>query len=220
MDSPASNAIAHYLNLALFFLGTAEADSCNVVDIEAELYHTNPIENYDTCGMRVGTDAGASLLVLLTHACRRNSPPKIVLYGDRGTVTYTTGQTIEISTPAGTRTLPLAYSDRVAMVERFANLVRGIPDERPVATLEVARVHQVVVNGASEASFIWNIPDDYVDIIPQNEGTLRAVQGIEELFEHCAREQCLPFESALVFWPCPPDQLDLRGYNYFKGPKE
>jgi len=218
MDSPASNAIAHYLNLALFFLGTDENLSANVVDIEAELYRANPIENYDTCGMRIGTSTGASLVALLTHACRRNSRPEIVLHGERGTVTYVTGQGIEISNDAGTRTLPLIDSNRVSMVERFANLVRGIADERLVSTLEVARTHQVVVNGASEATPVMDILADLVDILPQEDGLLRAIPGIEELFTHCAQAQCLPHESGLAAWTAPAGKLDLRGYDCFRGP--
>lgn len=218
MDSPASNALAHYVNLALFLLGRAEGESSLPVDIEAELYRANPIENYDTCGLRIGTDSGASLLVLLTHACRESGSPRIVFHGERGTIAYVSNQQAEIHTEAGTRRIGLAHSSRTPMVQRFANLVRGVPDERPVATLEVARAHLIAVNGASEAVPVRTVPEEYVDVLPQAEGELRTIAGIEALFAQCAERGCLPHESGLAPWTSPAGRRDLLGYSHFAGP--
>src|SRR5665213_934650 len=51
LDSPANNAMAHFLNLALFLLGSTQVDSANPITVEAELYRANSIENYDTCSV-------------------------------------------------------------------------------------------------------------------------------------------------------------------------
>ncbi len=61
MDSPLSNAISHYANLALFWLGDAPAATAVPLAVDAELYRANPIENYDTCALRVHLAGGHTL---------------------------------------------------------------------------------------------------------------------------------------------------------------
>src|SRR5207248_1885474 len=76
MDSPANNAMAHYINLPLFLMGPSPLESAQPVAVEAELYRANPtIENFDTISMRVHLEGGATLLVNQTHACIGGSGP-------------------------------------------------------------------------------------------------------------------------------------------------
>ena len=50
LDSPANNAFAHYLNLALFLCGERFDASAEARDITAELYRARPeIETFDSC---------------------------------------------------------------------------------------------------------------------------------------------------------------------------
>jgi predicted dehydrogenase len=219
MDSPASNALAHFLNLALFLLGESDSESASLASVEAELYRANPIENYDTCGLRLTTGTGVRLLVLFTHACRTPHDPRIVIHGERGTVTYYAGQSAQIQSEDDAQAISLHGESHVSMVERFAHLVRGVPDERHVATLEIARAHLVAVNGASEAAPARDVPASAVEIWPSAEdGELRTIAGIEDLFQQCAIEQRLPHETGLADWTSPPGKRDLRGYDYFSGP--
>jgi predicted dehydrogenase len=71
LDSPASNAMAHFIMLMLYLLGPTQETAAIPVSIEAELYRANPIENYDTCGLRVTVEGGASVLILLTHSGKK-----------------------------------------------------------------------------------------------------------------------------------------------------
>src|SRR5207249_3033108 len=69
MDSPASNALAHFLHLALFLLGPTRQQSAHPDAVTAELYRANEIENYDTCSMRFVVDNNVPIYVAYTHAC-------------------------------------------------------------------------------------------------------------------------------------------------------
>ena len=221
MDSPASNALAHFLNLALFLLGDSQDASAVPTRVEAELYRANSIETYDTCGLRLTTEAGTSLLVLLTHACRETRPPRIVMEGTGGSLHYEAGAQAEIRTPRGTQTFSLREESRTHMLRRFVHLVRGIPDAQPVATLAMARAHLVAVNGASEATSVRDIPPQFLDILPSGEdGRLTAIGGIEDLFQACAERHCLPHEVGRAGWTAPGGTLDLGGYTFFAGPAE
>ena len=221
MDSPASNALAHFLNLALFLLGDHLDASAVPAKVEAELYRANSIETYDTCGLRLVTESGTPLLTLLTHACRETRPPRIIMEGTSGSLHYEAGASAEIRTPRGTRTLSLREESRTHMLRRFVSLVRGVPDEQPVATLAVARAHLLAVNGASEAATVHDIPPQFLDILPSGEdGRLTAISGIEGLFQACAERRCLPHETGLADWTVPGGARDLRGYSSFSGPVE
>jgi predicted dehydrogenase len=104
MDSPASNALAHFLHLALFLLGPTRDRSADVTEVAAELYRANRIENYDTCSMRfmVGGD-DVPLVVAYTHACAQPLEPVVSIDTERGQIRYVAGGRIELRMrkPAG-----------------------------------------------------------------------------------------------------------------------
>ena len=221
MDSPASNAISHFLNLTLFWLGEAPEAMAAPVAIEAELYRANDIENFDTCSLRVETASGATALVLLTHACRETIDAPITITGDAGTLEAIRGRGVTLRDTSGATTAPigLAAEPRVEMVRQFAERVNGTLDDRTVATLEGSIAHLTVVNGASEAAAVHTVPESEINLVPGPGGAQgRAIRGIEAAFAECARRGQLLSESGLVGWSVPPGRRDLRGYRLFAGP--
>ncbi len=144
LDSPANNAMAHFLNLALFLLGPAEAESATPLAVEAELYRANPIENYDTCCLRYEVAGGTKLLVAYTHACQRLVDPTITIAGERGTMRFwnTRHYEIAVHSAGGATTapeiLPASPHSGMAVVREFAAFMRGMAGAH-VATLENAR---------------------------------------------------------------------------------
>ena len=67
LDSPANNATAHYLHNCMYVLGETRETSANLIDVQAELYRANQIENYDTAAIRCHTDAGVEILFYTAH---------------------------------------------------------------------------------------------------------------------------------------------------------
>ena len=218
MDSPASNALAHFINLALFMLG-GDGGSASPKSVEAELYRVNAIENYDTCAFRFWTESDVDLIVCYTHACRQVHDPRLVIIGDRGRIIYDTGHEAVIETSTGSETISLHVNPHLNMIERFANLLTGEKDERAVATLEIARAHLVAVNGASEATPVYDIGKQLIDVIPMANGArLLALPNIEQIFDQCALERRLPSELRTVDWARKAGCKNLVGYNVFEGP--
>ena len=221
LDSPANNALAHYINIALFLLGPTIQESATPEAVEAELYRVNPIENYDTIGMRVTLSGETQLLVLLTHACEKSIGPITTFHGDRGTVTRLQDR-IELHKP-GRDPEVLARGPeggRAFMARRFHRLVRGVEDpEICLATLESSRPQTVVVSGASEATPIHCPPDSVIGSVPDDRGgTCTTIKGIESLFEQCIAQEKLLHESGLAAWTRPSGHRDLRDYRHFAGP--
>jgi predicted dehydrogenase len=219
LDSPANNAMAHFLNLALFLTGSGLRDSAEPVSVDAELYRANAIENFDTCALRVTTARGAVLLVLLTHACQTNFGPIIELRGTAGVALYTAFKDFKITRRGSGESVSTGTNVRAAMVDRFARWVRGSLGNDLVATLATSRPPLVVVNGASEAVGIHDIPADCVGSISTPEGgRLRFIEDIEQAFEICGRLFKLPHETGTFPWTTPHGTRDLKGYRHFNGP--
>ena len=89
-DSPANNAFAHYLNLALCFASRDPAMPAKPVTAEGALYRARPeIETFDTCMVRFGTAEGVPIQLCLSHASDKVSNPRILVECERGTVLWT-----------------------------------------------------------------------------------------------------------------------------------
>jgi predicted dehydrogenase len=219
LDSPANNALAHQINLALFLLGTSLTESAMPLEVEAELYRANPIENYDTCALRLKLPGDIPLLVMLTHACARQIHPQIELRGPKGSIRWKLGEHIQITAGDNEQTIPLPPHDWDQIIRRFAQYVRGTLDDGVVATLEMARCHSAVISGASEAAAVHTVPESFVQTIMLPEGErLRAITGVEELFKQCAASGQMPHETGRAEWSVPTGRKDLRGYHHFAGP--
>ncbi|MGN6676069.1 MAG: Gfo/Idh/MocA family protein [Thermomicrobiales bacterium] len=221
LDSPLSNALSHYVNLLLFWLGATPAAPATPVSVAAELYRANDIENFDTCSLRVQLAGGATMLVLLTHACQETINPLITITGDGGTLETVHQQHVTLRDRQGqvSEEILLSTQLRPEMVRRFAGRVRGVLDDSAIATLEEAEAHLIVVNGTAEAAPVQPFPAGVVTTVSGRDGdTIRAVPGIEQVFTACARQGQLPSESGLVAWSVPPGQRDLSGYHHFAGP--
>lgn len=227
MDSPANNALAHYINIALFLMGPTMETSAQPVKVEAELYRVNPIENYDTCALRLTLDTGATLLVLFTHACETVAHPVIQLHGSSGSlIRNNESATVRDAKASPILSMTRGGDARLDALKAFAQLVRAAKAGQPapkmdtlVATLEVARAHMLAICGASEASAITTIGAAHFKEVVDGNNTLRVVHGINELWEECVKRNQLPHESGLAKWTAPAGTKDLRGYKHFAGPK-
>lgn len=225
LDSPMQNAMAHYVNLPLFLLGPEPMESAAPVAIEAELYRAAPIQNYDTVSARVSVQCGEGepvpMMVLLTHACA-GAPvgPWVSIQGERGSVSWgaRTGAQIEID--GEVQALPTQHEMRCHMVQALAHTVRGESvAPMAVSTLESARAHTLVVNGASEAAPVAALPESEIERVTGDQGEVyHTIPDVARTFERCAASGTMLDESGAYAFTRPGESLDLRGYDHFAGP--
>ena len=220
MDSPASNALAHYINLSLFFMGATERTMAEPQSVLAELYRVNPIETFDTCSIRVMVEGQVPLLILLTHACQLQTTPRIDIEGNRGRARYTALDQCTFESNSAHKSIPLKSDNRGQMIHKLARWIRGTGNDL-ICTFEMARHHLKVVNGASEATAVHTIDPKFVQLITKPEGEkLRAIPDIEAAFAKCATSSEMISESGMFPWAIPPGEKSLVDYHTFAGPKK
>ncbi|MEM7682881.1 MAG: Gfo/Idh/MocA family oxidoreductase [Planctomycetota bacterium] len=225
LDGPASNAMAHFINLAAFLIGPTATESAKPVSIEAELYRANEIESYDTISTRVCFAGGSTLTATLTHACARQIEPTVRILGDNlHAIWRDESEHIELDIHGKASTLRRNVDPRGAMLRCIAATAEGgalaTQPGMPYATIETSLAQTTIVNGALQAAPIYTLPPStWHRITTKHGGTVRAIHGIEDALTAASSEGKMLHELAALAWPVPASLLDLRGYERFAGPK-
>lgn len=222
LDSPVSNATAHYLHNLFYLLGDQRTASAPPQTVQAELYHANPIPNCDTAALRFTTTAGVEILYYTSHALTENRGPQFDLEFTDATVHYQTdgggrsldgpitahfhhgaraGETVVYGDP---------FADETNKIWQCADAVRtGAAVACDVAS---AVAHILAVNGMHEAApTIHPFPTALV----RQQGDLTYVEGLQACLDRCYAANKLPAELGDVTWAQPSATVDLRDYRHF-----
>jgi predicted dehydrogenase len=210
LDSPLANAMSHFLQLALYLLGPAEDRTAEAAEVQAELYRANPIENFDTCSVRVITEQKADLLVLMTHASAEQVNARIEIIGSLGSATIHPESHVEWRSPRGEEKIPLGNRPQEFLLEGFCRLLRNQPAIGALATLEIARAPVVVVNCVAEAALVRTVTST---ALPHGSGgadVLNTIPGLAAMLQQCAAEGKMIHESNLAPWSVPAGAKSAR----------
>jgi predicted dehydrogenase len=221
LDSPAHNALAHQINVAMYLTGP-DPDSSNVAtSLEAELYRARDITNYDTCAIRCGTAAECDVLILLSHACPTMFQPLIEFIGEKGTIRrvhpgycelVVDGQTVETCKNG-------PDEPRGPMFVNFIDRVQGRV-ERSMCEIENAIEVTRVINGANQCAKVSQVDERFVQVVsagPDANADVRAIEGIDAVFDQCFERFLLPSELGDLAWATEPGKINLVGYDHFEG---
>ncbi|MEM7807427.1 MAG: Gfo/Idh/MocA family oxidoreductase [Planctomycetota bacterium] len=219
LDSPIANAMAHYVNLALFLLGPSDCDAAPIASLTGETLRGRPtIENADTFSVRVHTrgQGSSDLVVLLTHATAGFQHPSVSIRTDRGVIDVAfDGVTTFTPTGGAAERLFDEQPHRPHMARRFARLVRG-EDDRDIAlaTLASSRPHSVLISAVAES-----LPITPVDAHQSEPGGAFVIPGLDAAIERAAREHKTLGElgdTGLAVQSA--SSKDLAGYAHFASP--
>lgn len=222
LDSPAHNATAHYLHNMFYVLGPTRETSAMPVDVQAELYRANAIDNFDTCALRAHTENGAEILFYTSHAVPSRFGPLFRYEFEKGQVTY--------DSDAGT--MLARFADGISKEygnpnaesgNKTADAVQAVRTGRPAACGVGAALAQVLcVNGAQDSMpEIAAFPESMVRVEPgqgaQAEDGLTWAEGLQASFVQCYDQAVLPSEQGCLSWARAGRPIDLRGYGDFPG---
>ncbi len=217
LDSPLANALAHFLNLALFLAGGEVGRSASPIAVEAELYRARRIESYDTAAVRLTTRTGVEICFYASHSCAEVLEPELQIEGDGGTAAWsvTTGWRLH-SAAEGETALP-ARGETQARREMFARVVRRLHDPATfVCGPEIAAEHILCVNGAHTATPIRDIPPACIE--SRRSGPRGATQpvitGVAAAIDRAFGAGRLLHESGCP-WAAPAGKLSLENFPVF-----
>ena len=216
LDGPAHNATAHYLHNCFYILGGTRKTSAWPVDVQAELYRANAVENYDTAAIRCHTAEGVEILFYTAHPVANNVGPIFSYEFERAVVEYTAHQGPIVARFADGRVKE--YGDPFAgQVDKLWHAVDAVRTGAPLACgIEGATPQVLCIDGAQES--MWEIagfPASVVRYRDDGDNRLTWVEGLQEAFEACYERGVLPSELGSVPWAKAGQLVDLRDYQQF-----
>lgn len=189
-DSPANNAFAHHLNLALFWAGGEMWAPAHPEMVQAELYRARPeIETFDVCAMRFVANH-IPAVILMSHVGQDSMPPHIRLDFEEGSLVWIQEDQgrhwyFERDGVITEQHPDLLGSESIYRV--MASVLNGGPEH--FYTLQDARAHAEAI----EAMTAFPIHPLLGAVRRETDGQYD-LPGIGEIIRHCYRESALPGE--------------------------
>jgi predicted dehydrogenase len=214
LDSPANNAMAHFLHNLFYILGD-KPDRCAMPsEVTAELYRTYPIDNYDSVACRAFTKEGAEILFFASHATSDDLGPMFELEFERARVTYdeSSGNIVAREHKGSTKSYGSPEAEHP--LRKLFEAVETIREPKTILCGPQASVAQTLcMNGMQESvAEITDFPQSWIATDP--DWGRRWVRDLLQNFEDCYKEGILPSEARLD-WARPGKPVNLRDYHHF-----
>jgi predicted dehydrogenase len=215
LDSPVQNAMAHDLHNMFYILGKETDSSARPVEVEAELYRANPIENFDTAAARVRMEDGVEILFIVSHASNGDRGPVVRFEFDKAVVrcdSRTSGLWAELA-DGGRKDYGVPDAEPM---NKLWQSIAGVRDgTRPLCGLEAAAAQTLCMNGMQDSMpEIRDFPAGLVRAV-ETEGKRRlVVDGLDEALAACYEAGRLPSEMG-VPWSAKGTVVDLRDFPAF-----
>jgi predicted dehydrogenase len=216
LDSPANNAMAHFLHNLFYVLGESTDRSAMPSGVMAELYRIYPIENYDTVVCRAFTDEGVELLYYASHAISENMGPMFSFEFEEATVNY--GESIDEVVARDRKGNEKLYGNPESEhpLRKLFEAVRMIQEPGPILCGPEAALSQTLcMNGMQEsAPRIQTFPETMIHRDVEKKG--RFGRGLDRELYDCYKRGILPSEAGFP-WACAGKPVKLENYSYFPG---
>lgn len=209
LDSPFNNAMAHQVNLLCFFAGKTFESSAKLKTVQAELFKVNPsIENADNAAIEIITEDNKKLLYYVTHNAKDNPEPQLIIAGDKGSITWTFGNTVY--NIDGNECSYSNNDNRDHIMNALLNKVKG--KESFICGLEIAGVQTLAMNAAHASSKIIKVPAEYVVTQEYNNNTSERLKGISKAILTAFNEERL-FSTNDYPWMTAGKVIDIENDN-------
>ncbi len=216
LDSPANNAMAHFLHNLFYVLGDHADTSAQPTAVTAELYRAYPIQNFDTVACRAFTQEGTELLFYASHVTRPDQGPIFSFEFEQATITYGEFSEEIIAIDRKRKEKHFGSPEAAHHFLKLFDAVACVREPKPVVCgPEAARSQTLCVNGIQESfQEIVEFPESMVHK-EESEGRWW-VEGLAEGFYDCYTKGILPSEGNIP-WARAGIPVDVRDYHFFPG---
>jgi hypothetical protein len=180
LDSPLSNAMAHFPMAMLFIAGDAPEEAARLVSLRADLRRVYPIESFDTFVLRGEWPGGGEFFFAGTHAGSREERPFMVFQGEAGEICWAHQRLITVRDRRGERQLPITDADaaRRALIGDVLRRCAGEPAF--TCSVETASAHAEIYQRLHATARIVAQPEDGVLRVEEGGQQWRRIRGVEE----------------------------------------
>jgi hypothetical protein len=195
-DSPVNNAGAHYLHNMLYLLGPEMSQSALPLQVQADLWRANAIENYDTAALRIKLESNCEALFYTSHATKGVEGPSFVYEFDRAFVEYDAregiiqahfrdGGTVEYGSPEADPYEKIWHAIEVAQT-----------NQPSICGISAATSHTICVNRAQlDSGGVREFPKDLIVMDRSERSAQRYVEGLQEILNDCYKSGSLLSED-------------------------
>jgi predicted dehydrogenase len=218
LDSPANNAMAHFLHNLLYLLGDKPHLSIRPVEATAELYRAYPIENFDTAACRVITTDGVELLFYASHVTDQTIEPTFNLEFEGAVVSFREKSEEIIAIFKSGAVKQYGSPDADHQFRKLFEAVAAVNETRPIVCGPEAALPQTIcINGLQEyVTQIAAFPEAMISW--SGDGARLLVDGLGEALLDSYRNNRLPGELGYP-WAVKGKAVDLKEYIYYPGGK-
>ena len=233
-DSVANNAAAHYLHNMLFVLGERIDRAAMPISVDAELLRVKPIENFDSCVLRMKLECGADALFIATHSTRENINPVFTYEFEHGTVTYAQEEKtgiIAVFDDGTTKNYGDPFADQMNKVRYAIRAAdQDVYDRELPCTAMTAVPHARTIAAIADVPIV-DVPESLTETVmmgAEKNDPLRVVVGLKSALCACYERGCMlseldDDESAALRdilvpakdLPMPAGDMDEDAYHAF-----
>ncbi len=192
LDSPANNAMAHFIHNLFYMSGDDQYSSSGPKEVSAELYRVNPIETYDTAICRVITHNDVELLFYGSHTTQKNVNPIFRLEFENAVIDFgENSDTIKVSL-CKMESKEYGSPDDDLQFKKLFDAVECVRHPSPiVCSPEAARSQTLCINAMQE--FLPEASALPESKIHRDEKEKRWwVEGLDDLLLDCYQKGILP----------------------------
>lgn len=216
LDSPANNAMAHFLHNLLYLLGEKIDTSVFPSFVQAETYKAYPIQNFDTVAARIMVNNETELLFYASHSTQKRLGPLFKLEFEHATVNYGESSKTILCHDHNSPSIDYGDPESENQFKKFYQSLRVIMNSKKVLCgPEAAYPHTLVVNGIQDS-----VPEacsfDSSVIKRHNTGESLWVENLGKTLYHCYLNSCLPSEKGIE-WAVKGKQIGMKKYKFFPG---
>jgi len=218
LDSPVHNATAHYLHNCFYILGRTTELSAMPVDIQAELYRANPIQNYDTAALRAHTEDGAEIVFYTSHAVPSNIGPVISYEFEKATVVYESqGDNAFIARFKDGNAKSYGNPDDGRKEKTWTTVAAVREGKESLCGILAAIPQMLCANGAQESMEVASFPEKMIGKQGSADNPVTVANGLQSVLLQCFNLGILPYEHSNISWAQESKVIDLRNYTHFPG---